>query len=136
MFEVNPDSNSITMHRGDTGSVMFSAIRTSGEPFGQDDVALWTVRNSRGVIVMQSLYSLADENLGNGKVLVQFHNSSTDQMPLGTYYTEMRYVINPYYDNSVINPHYNGPELINGDIVRTPSNGQGTLTIRDVYGEV
>lgn len=126
-FRVDPQTGAITMHRGDTGAVLITARRASGVPFGQDDIALWTVRNASGAIVMQNKYALDNESPGNGKVLIQFHNSSTDHMPLGTYYTEMRYIINPYFD---------GETLQSGDIVRTPENAQSTLTIREVYGEV
>ena len=136
MFQVNPNTGAITMHRGDTGSVLYSAERESGEPFGEDDVALYTITDSQKNTIRQDLYHLDDATLGNGNVLVQFHNSDTDQLPLGTYSTEIRYIINPRFEETVING-VTIRKVVDGDIVRTPEPlGQSTLTIKDVYGEV
>lgn len=127
MFEVNPETAAITMHQGDTGAVMYTATRSSGEPFGENDVALYTVVDPFGAIAFSRTYSLSDDTVGNGKFLVQFHNADTDHRTPGTYKTEVRYIINPYYNG-------NKPE--DGDIVRTPQKLQSTLTILPVYGEV
>lgn len=127
MFEVNRDTAAITMHQGDTGAVLYTATRSSGEPFGEDDVALYTVVDPYGQIVIQRTYGLADAELGNGKFMVQFHNADTDHRPAGTYKTEVRYIINPYGS---------GAKPEDGDIVRTPPKLQSTLTILPVYGEV
>ena len=127
MFEVNAETAAVTMHQGDTGAVLYTGRRKSGLPFGENDVALYTVIDPYNQVVIQRTYGLADSELGNGKFMVQFHNSDTDHRPAGTYKTEVRYIINPY--GAGLKPE-------DGDIVRTPPKLQSTLTILPVYGEV
>lgn len=127
MFEVNKETAAVTMHCGDTGSYAVAATRSSGDPFGADDRALFTVQDASGKIVIQREYRLDDAELGNGVILIEYHNPDTDQLPPGTYNTELRYIIHPYRTDGTI---------VNGDVVRTPPVLQSTLVLRAVYGEV
>lgn len=134
MFEVDVNTGAIQMHSGDTGAFVAAARRTDDVDFTADDRAVYTIRDASGTIVLQRIYPL-DTELGNGNVLVEFHNADTDTWAPGTYYTEMRYVIHPYYsdDNAV-------PD--DGDIVRTPRqtddslDAHSTLTILEVYAKI
>lgn len=128
MFRVS-ETGAVTMHVGDTGAYIVTATRESGEPFSADDRLIYTVKNAQNQIVRQQYYELDnDDSIGNGKVMIEFHNADTDTWPVGTYQTELRYVINPYYDEN--------DKIIDGDIVRVPENGQSTLTLNAVRGEV
>lgn len=131
MFSIN-EHGAITMHQGDTGAFLGKVAREDGEDFGEGDVALYTVRNGSGENLIEREYALDDdEGLGNGRFLVVFHNSDTDdpeRWPVGTYQTEVRIVVNPYRDSA--------GKVVDGDIVRVPENGQNTLTIQDVYRKV
>lgn len=131
MFTVDA-KGAITMHQGDTGAFIGKATRANGEDFQEGDVALFTVRNSAGENLIEREYALDDDDgLGNGRFLVEFHNSDTDdpeKWPPGTYQTEIRIVVNPYRDAS--------EKVEDGNIIRTPENGQNTLTILDVYRKV
>ena len=139
MFTVGTDG-SITMHRGDTGAVWVRAVRSDEEPWTEYDRMIFTVRNQAGEIVLQRFYRL-DTDAGDGICLIQFHNNDTDSWDNGTYNTERRYVINPIWSGTaptsdVVNALTAGVRIIEGDTVRVPDNGQSTLTISDIYGEV
>ena len=141
MFEVN-ENGGITMHRGDTGAFKVRATRKTGEDWTEDDRMLFTIRNSAGDIVLQRFYRLDDDDgLGNGVVLIQFHNDDTDQWEVGSYSTERRYVVHPYWNGTApegmcVNALTAGVRMIEGDIVRVPATGQNTLTISGILGEV
>lgn len=140
MFNVNTDTGVITMHRGDTGAFTVSATRSSGTAWTDDDRMLYTVRNSAGEIVLQRFYKLTTD-LGNGVTEIQYHNSDTDTWANGQYSTERRYIVNPYWDGDapdgdVVDALAVDVAIVDGDVVRVPANGQSTLTINDVYGEV
>ena len=134
MFNVDETTGAIRMHSGDTGAFVAAAHRTDGVEFTEYDRAVYTIRNTAGVIVLQRVYALNTE-LGNGNVLVEFHNADTDSWPVGTYFTEMRYVINPYYSDDNVIPD-------DGDIVRTPNetedslDAHSTLDILEVYARI
>ena len=140
MFNRNADATSITMHAGDTGAFKVHATRKSGEDWTEDDRLLFTVTSPAGIIVMQRLYRLDDdEGLGNGVVEIQFHNNDTDQWAPGTYTTERRYDVNPRWDGTppegmCVNALTAGVKMIEGDVVRTVV--QGTLTIQGVLGDI
>lgn len=130
MFSVDKTTGAVTMHCGDTGAYKVAATRSSGDDFGENDVALYTVREpNTGEAVIEREYALDDdEGLGNGVILIQFHNADTDHLSPGIYSTEIRYVINPYRDSS--------GKVIDGDIVRTPPEMQSTLQLLGVIREV
>lgn len=128
MFSVDLETGDVSMHVGDTGSYIVRATRTSGEPFDADDRMLYTVKDINNKIVMQRVYSLVNDGLENGEVRIEYHNADTDSFPAGQYKTEMRYIISPLYDSA--------GNIVDGSVVRTPHNGQATLTLSEVYGEV
>ncbi len=133
MFEVNYTTGAITMNRGDTGSFTLTAHRDDQVDWTEDDRAVFTVRNGAGANVIEREYRLDDdEGLGNGVILIEFHNSDTDELPAGTYSWEMRYIVNAYYDED--------DHIIDGDIVRTPGiDGKGntmSLTLNNVLKDI
>ena len=91
MFDVNLSTMEITMHAGDTGSFKIHAERETGTAWTEDDRMQLTVKNAAGETVMQRWYRLDDQyDLGDGTVLVEFHNDDTDDWDAGTYNTELR----------------------------------------------
>ena len=140
-LERNADATQISLFSGDTGSFVVSAARESGEDFTEYDRMQFTVKSPTGNIVMQRWYRLDDDDgLGNGVYLMEFHNPDTDEWEPGSYSTEFRYAINPYWktgtapEGKCVDALTSGNEMINGDIVDTVV--QGTLTIRGVYGKI
>ena len=139
MFSRDEEGN-ITMHRGDTGSFKVNAERASGDDWTSADRMLFTIKDGQGDIVLQRIYRLDDQwGLGNGVVLIEFHNDDTDTWANGSYQVERRYNINPRWDGTAptgrcVNGLTSAAKMIEGDIVRTVF--QGTLTINDVCGEV
>ena len=101
---------------------------------------LFTVRNASNEIVMQRFYRLDDdEGLGNGVVVIQFHNNDTDQWDVGQYSMERRYDVNPSWDGTppegmCVNALTAGVRMVEGDVVRTVV--QGSLTINGILGEI
>ena len=141
MFNVDLNTMAITMHQGDTGSFKIGATRESGDEWTSADRMLFTVKNGQGEIVLQRIYRLDDQyDLGNGKVLVEFHNDDTDTWDAGTYSTELRFDVSPIWDGTAptarcVNALSPGtPKMIEGSIVRTTI--QSTLTISGILGEI
>lgn len=141
MFKVDLETMAITMHSGDTGSFKIGATRESGDEWTSADRMLFTVKNGQGEVVMQRIYRLDDQyDLGNGKVLVEFHNDDTDQWEAGTYSTELRFDVSPIWDGTAptarcvdaLSP--GTPKMVEGSIVRTVI--QSTLTISGVLGDI
>ena len=132
MFSVDYTTGAIEMNVGDTGSFQIQAVRDDSEPWTEDDVATFTVRNASGTDVIVRNYSLVNDELGNGVIAIEFQNSDTDQLPAGSYSWEMRYVINALYDDD--------GRVVDGDIVRTPGvNGKGepmNMTLKAVYRDI
>lgn len=117
MFRVNYETGEIVMNVGDTGSFEVKGERDDLTPWTDDDRAVFTVRNAAGENVITRVYGLNDEELGNGVILIEFHNGDTDDLDPGSYSWELRFVVNPYYD---------GETIVDGDIVRTPgADGNG-----------
>ena len=141
MFNVDLETMAITMHQGDTGSFKIGATRENETAWTEDDRMLFTVKNGQGEIVLQRIYRLDDQyDLGNGKVLVEFHNDDTDTWEGGTYTTELRFVVDPIWDGTAptarcvdaLSP--GTPKMVEGSIVRTTI--QSTLTISGILGEI
>lgn len=141
MFKVDLETMAITMHSGDTGSFKIGATRQSGDEWTSADRMLFTVKNGQGEVVLQRIYRLDDQyDLGNGKVLVEFHNDDTDQWEAGTYSTELRFDVSPIWDGTAptarcvdaLSP--GTPKMVEGSIVRTTI--QSTLTISGVLGDI
>ena len=140
MFQVNSDGSEIVMHAGDTGAFKVKATRQSGEAWTEDDRMLFTIKSGTGEIVMQRFYRLDDDDgLGNGVMLIQFHNDDTDKWDPGQYSMERRYDVNPRWDGTapagmVVNALTAGVKMIEGDVVRTVV--QGSLIIQGVHGDI
>jgi hypothetical protein len=142
MFNVNLETGEITMHRGDTGSYKLHAARKSGDAWTADDRLIYTIKNQQGEVVLQRFYRLDDQwDLGDGVVLIEFHNDDTDDWANGTYGVEWRYVISPIWEGTAPTSRCADAltadaRIVEGSIVRVPENGQSTMNINDIYGEV
>lgn len=122
MFSI--DDTTISLSVGDTAAFTITA---TGYTFEAADRALFTVKDGSGGVVLERIYPLADEEVGNGVFVVQLSNSDTDTLTPGGYSWDVRYVINPYYDES--------GRIVSGDQVITPKAAM-TLTLLPVVGEV
>ncbi len=140
MFSVDLESMAITMHRGDTGSFKVHAERKSGESWTDDDRMIFTIKNQNGETVIQRFYRLDDQyDLGDGYVLIEFHNDDTDHLDNGQYAVELRFVISPVWDGTAptgrcVDALTAGVKMVEGSVVRTVI--QSSLEINDIYGEV
>ena len=115
----------INLSRGDTGALKVSAKATlNGEPFtfGEDDRALFSIKNGQGEVIKEKIAEMT-----NNEFTVYFFNSDTDTLAPGSYLWDVRYVINPYYDD-------NG-RIVNGDQIITPKQPMN-LQIISVVGDV
>ena len=141
MFNVNLDTVEITMHAGDTGSFKMHAELESGTAWTSDDRMQMTVVSPDGSIAMKRWYRLDDQwELGDGVVLIEFHNDDTDEWTPGQYQTEFRFDVSPVWTGTAPTERcadalsYTGVEMIEGSVVRTVI--QSTLTIMGVYGKI
>lgn len=123
MFSV--DGYTIKLSRGDTGGMKVSATATlNGSPFtfGQDDRALFSIKNSQGEVVKEKVASMT-----NNEFMVYFLNADTDSLSPGQYSWDVRYIIHPYYDA-------NG-RIVDGDQVITPKEPQ-SMNLLTVVGDI
>lgn len=121
----NVEGYNIELSRGDTGALTVTANATlEGEPyvFGTNDRALFSIKSGNGEIIMQKICPMVDNAF-----TVQFLNSDTDSLAPGSYSWDVRYVINPYYDDS--------GKMVNGDQVITP-RAPMSLNLLTVVGDV
>lgn len=125
MFVVDEATGNIQLSVGDTAS--FKITATGGHTFDAADRALFTVKDPGGAVVLERVYPLAEEDPGNGVFVVQLANADTDSLSPGAYSWDVRYVINPYYDET--------GRIVSGDQVITPKAAL-TLTLLPVVGEV
>lgn len=126
-WKIDPNTSAITMHKGDTGAYWVQLGKTNGDAFVQGDVAIYEVKQGTTVKIHRE-FNLQPENptdieLGNGKFLIAFRNSDTDNWSNGTYQTEIRVVLNPIRSDG---------SVVDGDTVRTIEKAKSTLTIVDV----
>lgn len=141
-FQVDLNTMDIHMNRGDTGSFKLKATRESGTAWTEDDRMLFTVKDGAGVIRMQRIYRLDDQwDLGDGVVLIEFHNDDTDDWEPGTYTTEVRFDVDPVWNGTPSTARcvdQLGPgehaEMIEGPVVRTVIHG--SLVIDGVLGDI
>ena len=139
-FQHDNETRDIIMNAGDTGSFKVHCSRQSGEDWPETARMLYTIRDQQGEIVLQRIYRLDDQwDLGDGVVLIEFHNDDTDTWAPGPYTFERRCVVNPVWDGTPPEGKCEdalraGVQMIEGDIVRTVC--QGSLTIEDIHGEV
>lgn len=121
MFSVDTETGTITISRGDTGAFRVKA-RTS-YTFQTADRALFTIKDGMGNIVRQRIYEI-DENKGFN---VYFYNADTDSQEQTTFRWDVRWVINPYYDES--------GKIVDGDQVLTPK-GPMQIGLLEVVGNI
>lgn len=139
-FQVDLETGDIKMNKGDTGSFKVHCSRSSGEDWTSDSRMLFTIKNGNNEIVLQRIYRLDDQwGLGDGVVLIEFHNNDTDQWPVGSYQMERRYNVSPIWEGTpsdarCVNALTSSAKMVEGVPVRTVF--QGTLQIEDIYGEV
>lgn len=115
----------ITLSRGDTGALRVNATATlEDEPFtfGQDDRALFSIKNANGEIIMQKACEME-----NNSFTVYFLNADTDSLAPGAFSWDVRYIIHPYYDSE--------GKIIDGDQVITPKTPMN-MTLLTVVGDV
>lgn len=120
MFKIDTNGN-ISLSVGDTASFTVAA---TGYTFGEDDRALFTIRDAAGQIIMENYYALDGDT--NGEFLVQIHNEDTDRLTPGAYSYDVRYIIGPYWE---------GGRIVDGDQVITPK-AAATFQLLSVVGEV
>ena len=141
-FQVDLESGDIRMNKGDTGSFKIHASLKSGDAWTEDSRMLFTVRNATGTVVMQRIYRLDDAwEIGDGVVLIEFHNSDTDTWENGMYDIEYRFNTDPIWDGTpsdarCVNALATGAaQMVEGSgTVRTVIHA--VLTIEDVYGRI
>lgn len=132
MFAVDPSNGMIEMNVGDTGSFELIGARDDGDLFTEYDRAVFSIKNQAAEMVIERVYALDNDELGNGHVLIQFNNADTDHLIPGSYTWEVRFVVNPYYDTS--------GRIVDGDIVSTPGiDGKGNpmpMTLKAVQADI
>ena len=140
-FQHNNETGDIMMNAGDTGSFKVHCSRQSGEDWPETARMLYTIRDQQGEIVLQRIYRLDDQwDLGDGVVLIEFHNDDTDDWQPGSYTTERRYNVTPIWDGTpsdarCVNALAEGAaHMIEGVPVRTVF--QGSLRIDGVNGRI
>ena len=139
-FQINLETGDIKMNAGDTGSFKVHGSRKSGDAWTEDSRMLFTIADSAGEIVLQRIYRLDDQyDLGDGVVLIEFHNDDTDDWPAGQYTMERRYDVSPVWEGTpstarCVNALTSSAKMIEGVPVRTVF--VGTLTIVGVIGRI
>lgn len=121
----NVDGYQINLSRGDTGALKVTATATlNGEPFtfGSDDRALFSIKNAQGEVVKEKIAAME-----NNVFTVYFLNADTDSLAPGSYSWDVRYIINPYYNDA--------GRIVDGDQVITPKEPQ-TMQLLTVVGDV
>ena len=140
-FQVDLETGDIKMNAGDTGSFKVCCTRKSGNAWTSDSRMLYTIRSQNGEIMLQRIYRLDDQyGLGDGTVLIEFHNDDTDTWAPGQYTTERRYNVNPIWEGTpstarCVNALVKGAaRMVEGVPVRTVF--KGALTIESVDGRI
>ena len=138
---VHDAEGNIRMNAGDTGSFKVKCTRASGAEWPETARMLYTIRSADGTIVLQRIYRLDDQwGLGDGVVLIEFHNDNTDDWTPGQYTTERRYNVAPIWDGTPSSARCvdalaeGAAHMIEGVPVRTVF--KGTLTIESVDGRI
>lgn len=139
-FQCDPETLDIRMNAGDTGSFKIHANRASGTAWTANDRMLFTVRDTQRAVVMQRFYRLDDAfGLGDGTVLVEFHNDDTDDWTPGLYGVELRFDVDPVWSGVAPTGRCEDAlavdaAIIEGSVVRTVIHS--SLTIEEVYGKI
>lgn len=119
MFIVDTETNTISLSKGDTGAL---TISVEGYTFGENDRALFSIKAGNGQVVKQKAYQLE-----SNQFTVTFFNADTDMLVPGGYTWDVRYVINPYYDEA--------GNIVDGDQVLTP-NLPMACNLLQIVGEI
>ena len=140
-FRFDPETGNINMNQGDTGSFWVHAVLGNDDEWTADSRMLFTVRNAQGEIVMQRIYRLDDQwGQGDGWVLIEFHNSDTDEWSSGQYSMERRYNVDPIWEGTpsesrCVDALVTDAVMVEGnDTIRTVF--KGVLTIETVDGRI
>lgn len=139
-FQVNLETMDINMNRGDTGSFFVGSERASGTAWTADDRALFTIKDARGTIKLQRFYRLDDQwDVGDGVILIEFHNNDTDTWDPGQYSVELRFDVAPVWEGTPPEGRCEDAlatdaRIVEGSIVRTAIHS--TLQIDDILGEI
>lgn len=139
-FQHDLATGNIKMNAGDTGAIKVKCTRESGESWPAESRMLMTVRKSDGTIVMQRIYRLDDQyGLGDGTVLIEFHNDDTDDWESGDYSMERRYDVHPVWEGTpstarCVDALTSDARMIEGATVRTVF--AGVLHIDGVLGRI
>lgn len=139
-FEHDPVTGDIKMYQGDTGSFWVCCKRKSGDDWPDTARMLYTIKNSAGDTVIQRIYRPDDQwGAGDGMMLIEFHNSDTDELPAGTYTTERRYDLDPVWEGTpstarCVNALTSDAYMKEGVPVRTVF--VGSITIYGVQGKI
>lgn len=140
-FVFDKETGDISMNAGDTGSCKWHFTRESGDAWPETARALWTVKSPSGDIVMQRIYRLDDQyDLGDGWILMEYHNDDTDEWEVATYNTEFRVDVTPTWEGTpsearCVNALAPGAaRMIEGVPVRTLFHG--ALKIDGVLGRI
>ena len=123
MFDV--EGYNIRLSRGDTGAMRVVATATlAGEPFtfGEDDRALFSIKNGQGEVVKEKIAQMTDNTF-----VVYFLNADTDNLSPAIYSWDVRYIIHPYYDSA--------GKIVDGDQVITPKEPM-SMNLLTVVGDV
>lgn len=131
MFDII-NGNTIQLSRGDTGAIKFTAdakYRGTDTPytFGERDRAVFSIKNASGTLVKEKYCELT-----NNQFVVVFFNADTDSLLPGRYSWDVRFVINPRYDDPEDLLHR---RIVDGDQVITP-NEPADANLLSVVGDI
>lgn len=99
-FVFDKDTGNVRMYAGDTGSYKLHVTRESGEAWTEDARLLYTITGASGIVI-QRIYRLDDQyDLGDGWILIEFHNDDTDELEPGDYTIEGRANVDPIWDGT------------------------------------
>lgn len=99
-FVFDKDTGNVRMYAGDTGSYKLHVTRESGEAWTEDARLLYTITGASGIVI-QRIYRLDDQyDLGDGWILIEFHNDDTDELDPGDYTIEGRANVDPVWDGT------------------------------------
>ena len=139
-FVFDKDTGNVRMYAGDTGSYKLHVTRDSGESWTEDARLLYTITGASGIVI-QRIYRLDDQyDLGDGWILVEFHNDDTDELDPGDYTIEGRANVDPVWDGTPSSARCvdalasGAAHMIEGVPVRTLF--KCTLTINSVDGRI
>lgn len=129
-WEVNEQTMAVTMHRGNTGAY-YVQLTLEDQPdindnvFVAGDVAIYEVWNGSTRLIHREFdlqpATPTEIEPGDGKFLISFVNSDTDEWADGNYDTEICMILNPTRDDG---------SVVDGDTVRTVV--QSTIQIKPV----